>query len=260
MADAARHPPLWTVPALAALALLAIACKGTPGGPASPTAGASPTASGDGTTPTAGASPTVDSPDQKTLRQMVLLEDDLPPGIQMVGQEFTTNEAVIEASPDPEATRAELAKWGRILGYGVDFQPGPDTLPTTPIRGVSVSVSLYETAAGATDSYASAEKQATETDWAAQNPNLTQFQQRRIGLEGVADQILWLRLSGISASPAGVITDDIILIRVDRARAFIRVLTTAPGEDRGTLLDAIKGWVRTEVRRVNDTLAAGGPP
>jgi hypothetical protein len=206
------------------------------------------------------ASPTADDILRDTLRPMVLQEENLVPGLQAVSQGFTTNEELIEASADPDAKKAELARWGRILSYSTTFQPGPDILPQTPIRGVNSSASLYETAEGAAESYAQAEMEAKERDWQADNPNLVEFQQRQVELEGVADELLWLRLSGLSTSPQGVVVDDVILFRVGRWRGFLRVLATAPGQDRDLLLDEVEGWLRAQVRRVNEALAAGIQP
>ena len=194
------------------------------------------------------------------LRLMVIQEDDLPTGLQLVSQGFTTNEEIIEASPDPETEQADLARWGRILSYTVTFQPGLDILPETAIRGISATASLYETAEGAADSFAQAAADATERDWAADNPGLTEFQVQPIELEAGADELLWLRLSGVSAEPEGIVVDDVILMRVGRARGFLRVLATAPGEGRDLLLDEVEDWLRTQIGRVKETLAAGVEP
>lgn len=215
---------------------------------------------GDGTTAVDTATPAENDELRDALPLMVLQEEDLPPGLQTVGEGFTTNEEIIEASPDPNAKRAELARWGRILSYSTTFQPGPDILPETPIRGINTSASLYETAEGAAESYAQAETEANDRDWQADNPNLLEFQQQRVELEGVADELLWLRLSGLSTSQEGIVVDDVILFRVGRERGFLRVLASAPGQDRDLLLDEVEGWLRTQVRRVDEVLAAGMQP
>lgn len=208
----------------------------------------------DETTPV-DATPTENDELRDTLPLMVVQEEDLPTGLQTVGQGFTSNEEIIEASPDPDAKRAELMSSGRLLGYSTTFQPGPDILPQTPIRGIEATASLYETAEGAAGAYAQSEMETNETDWQAINPDLLEFQVQNIELQGVADELLWVRLSGVSTSPEGIVVDDYILFRVGRERGFLRVLATAPGEDRELLREEVEGWLRAQVQRVNEVLA-----
>jgi hypothetical protein len=258
---------LSVVAALLALSLLAAACNGgsddaspAPGSPTPTTAGdatATPSPGADGgVTPAASPAPG-DADLLAALALMVIQEEDLPEGIQLVSRGYSTNEDLIEASADPDAKRAELTATGRVLGYSVTFQPGPDVIADTPIRGVDGSVSLYETEAGAAQSLAQAMIDANATDWQAANPDLQDLQVRTVGLAGVADELLWLRVSGVSASPPGIVVDDNILFRSGRGRGFLRVLATAPDGDRDLLIDEVEGWLRAQVQRVAERLAAG---
>lgn len=236
-----------------ALSVMGSACSGA----SDSTDGAEPDVA---TTP-ADAMPTAETDGlREALPLMLVQEEDLPVGLQIVSQGFTTNEELIEASPDPDAKRAELARWGRILSYSTTFQPGPDILAQTPIRGVNASASLYETDEGAAESYAQAEAEALERDWQADNPDLLEFQVRRVELESAADELLWLRLSGLNTTTDGIIVEDVILFRVGRERGFLRALATAPGQDRDLSIDDVEDWLRAQIRRINEALAADVAP
>ncbi len=264
-----KLPRCWIWPALGAavaLSLIVSGCGNGSGGADGPEGGSpepSPSPAATTTPDDAVPEPTPAPEDngfRDALKLMVIQEEDLPTGLQLVSQGFTTNEEIVEASADPEAEQADLARLGRILSYTVTFQPGPDILPVTAIRGISATVSLYETAEGAADSFTQAAADATERDWKADNPGLTEFQVQPIELEAGADELLWLRLSGVSAEPQGIVVDDVILMRVGRARGFLRVLATAPDEGRNLLLDEVEDWLRTQIERVKETLAAGIEP
>ena len=200
---------------------------------------------------------------QKTLRKMVLLEDDLPPGLVSGDEAFITNDdAAQQSSADPEARKALLESWGRLLGYEIAYEPATGTPTDLPVQGINVSASLYKTAAGAGESFADAVKTAEARDWAANYAGLREFQQQNIAAEGIADEIVWLRLSGIQPSASGpdaLVTDDLIFFRIGTERGFLRVLAnSAETQDRAHLHSTVESWLRTLVQNVKDALADSG--
>src|SRR3990170_6248699 len=166
---------------LTALALLLLACNGKGGRDA------------DGTNTTNG-----NKDAEKILRQVVLQQADVPSGLQASDEQLTTNEQLIASSPDPKAARREVDEWGRILAFEATFQPEPDAPPDMAVQAISSSASLYGDAAGAGLSYAKAERSIDETDWKSQHPELQDFQQQIVKKGGLADELVWLRLSGVS--------------------------------------------------------------
>ena len=195
---------------------------------------------------------------QKTLRKMVLQPGDVPEGFVSGDEAFITNDAAAESSTDPVARKALLESWGRLLGYESTYKPASADASDLPVQGVNVSSSLYDTAQGAGESFADAVKTAEETDWAANYAGLTEFREEEIEAEGLADEIVWLRLSGFQPGTGGadaLVTDDLIFFRIDTERGFLRVLASATKtQDRAHLQDTVESWLRTLVRNVNDAL------
>jgi len=199
---------------------------------------------------------------QKTLRKMVLQPDDLPKELVKGDESFTTNEALSSTATDPGARKALLESWGRLSGYEITYEPSAGTPTDLPLQGVNISASLYKTAKGAGESFADAVKAAEGTDWAANYAGLEEFKQERIKAEGLADEIVWLRLSGIqpaTSGPGALVTDDLIFFRIGTERGFLRVLAnSAETKDRAHLHSTVEAWLRTLVQNVKDALAASG--
>ena len=133
-----------------------------------------------------------------------------------------------------------------------------------PVQGINVSASLYETEEGAGESFADAVKTAEETDWAANYAGLQEFQQERIKAEGIADEIVWLRLSGIqpgTSGPDALVTDDLIFFRIGTERGFLLVrASSTETQDRAHLHSTVESWLRTLVQNVKDALPNGLRP
>lgn len=199
---------------------------------------------------------------QKTLRQMVLQPGDVPEVLEVGGEAFITNEDVAESSADPEERKALLESWGRLLGYEIAYEPTTETPGDLPVQGVNVSSSLYETEEGAGESFADAVKTAEETDWTANYAGLREFEQELIKAEGLADEIVWLRLSGIQPSTSGpdaLVTDDLIFFRLGAERGFLRVLASSKDtQDRAHLHPTVESWLRTLVGNVRAALPDSG--
>ena len=196
---------------------------------------------------------------QETLRKMVLQPGDVPEGLVSGDDAFITNGDAAADSADPEERKRLLQSWGRLLGYEIAYEPATGTPTALPVQGVNVSASLYETAEGAGESFADAVKTAEEADWAANYAGLKEFEQERIKADGLADEIVWLRLSGIQPGTSGadaLVTDDLIFFRIGTERGFLRVLaSSAETQDRANLHSKVESWLRTLVQKVKDALA-----
>jgi len=201
---------------------------------------------------------------QQTLRKMVLQPDDLPKALIKGDESFTTNETLSSTGTDPEARKALLESWGRLMGYEITYEPSSETAGDLPVQGVSVSSSLFETEEGAAESFADALKAAEETDWAANYAGLREFQQERVEAKGLADEIVWLRLSGIQPGPSGpdaLVNDDLIFFRIGTERGFLLVrASSTETQDRAHLHSTVESWLRTVVQNVKDALPEFEPP
>jgi hypothetical protein len=200
---------------------------------------------------------------EQALRRMVLQAEDLPQGFVQRDELFTTNEYQASLSADPEARKAQLENWGRLLGYEVTYQPAGAVAQESPVRGINVSSSLYLTEEGAGAAFfIDAVKGAEERDWAADFAGLRDFQQEEVDVSGVADEIVWLRVSGfqpVDSGPDPLVTDDFIFIRVGRERGFLRVQTSSiESEDRQLIRLTVEQWLRALVQNVEEVLAAPG--
>ncbi len=199
---------------------------------------------------------------EQTLRRMVLQAEELPQGFVQRDELFTTNEYQASLSADPEARKGQLENWGRLLGYEVTYQPLGAAFAVTPVQGINVSSSLYRTEEGAGQSFADAVKEAEERDWGANYAGLRDFQQEEVDASGLADEIVWLRLSGfqpVDGGPDPLVTDDLIFFRVGRETGFLRVLANSTEtEDRQHLRPTVAQWLRGLVQNVEEVLAEPG--
>jgi hypothetical protein len=190
---------------------------------------------------------------------MVLQSEDLPEEVERGEAAFLTNE---EAAAGSAERQSMLESWGRILGFEVTYEPSGGSSTALPVRGVNVSASLYETEDGAVDSFADAVKTAEETDWAANYSGLRDFQREEIEASGTADEIIWLRLSGVQSALDGddeLVTDDLIFFREGRERGFLRVqAVTTEADDRAHYARTVEGWLATLVENVKNALAELG--
>jgi hypothetical protein len=195
---------------------------------------------------------------EEALQRMVLQPEDLPGFVQKEAT-FTDNSFVASSNADPDARLAALERWGRILGYEIAYDPAGEAVEDTPVQGINVSASLYGTEEGAGESFADAVKTAQETDWRANYSGLIDFRQDEVEAGGgLADDIVWLRLSGIQPADNGpdtLVTDDLIFFREGRERGFLRVLTgSAETEDRAHYQSTVEGWLETLVGNVQEVL------
>lgn len=223
-----------------AAGLLAAGCGGN-GGAGSPT-----------------ATPTPD-PDRQLLEQLVLAKEDVPDGLQRVDATFSTNQDIANASANPEAEMAQLESWGRRLGIGVTYVPLPDPPAGLTIQLVDSSTSLYRSPEGASASFSDAAQSAREQDWQAASPELKELKVKEIKQPELADEILWLRISGFPGEGKSTLrVDDYVLIRQELTRGFIRVVWQfAANAGRDAFQEQAANLIRRQVDRVSAALAGG---
>jgi len=222
-------PLVGAVTVIALLAAVAVACGG--GGDDEeaiqstlvPSPGAAGTPAG---TPAPTASP-IPTALEEQLRSMVLHLSDVPAGFSQADESFSTNEEVAGAGDDAAQVLAQLTEWGRIMGHGVVFSS--ESSDQGGVLMVDATVSLYESDSGASASFADAVSTARATDWAATAGEATDVSVEEIPPLDVADEMLWLRLSGtatIGDPPAEQpFIQDIVLLRVGRARGSVSMVS-----------------------------------
>ncbi len=195
---------------------------------------------------------------QEGLQRMVLQASELPEGLSAGDESFTTNDDLAAASADPGERKAMLESWGRLLGFEIAYRPSGAALDELPLQGVNVSASLYRTEEGASESFADAVETAEETDWRANYAGLTDFRQDEVEAGSLAEEIVWLRLSGFQPADSGpdsLVTDDLIFFREGRERGFLRVLAGSTAtDDRGHYQSTVEGWLEALVDNVRDVL------
>jgi hypothetical protein len=165
---------------------------------------------------------------EKQLRSMVLQLSDVPAGFSQVEESFSTNEQVASAGGDAAAVLAKLTEWGRVLGHGVVFSSGSSA--EGGVLLVDTTVSLYESDSGASASFADAVNTARTTDWAGSAGGATGVSVEEVPPLDIADEMLWLRLSGTAmiGQPATEqpFVQDVVLLRTGRVRGSVSIMST----------------------------------
>jgi hypothetical protein len=215
----------------ALLAAVAVACGG--GGDEQVLQSTIPPGSGATSTPASAAAATpggTPSAVDEQLRGMVLQASDMPAGFTLASDSFSTNEDVAGQGEDAAKVLAQLTDWGRIRGHGVVFTS--DTSDEAGLLMVDSTVSIYESDSGASASFADAVNTARATDWQATfGEAATDLNVEEIPPLDVADEMLWLRLSGtaVVGDPATEqpFTQDVVLMRVGRVRGSVSAVSAA---------------------------------
>lgn len=216
--------------AVAVIGLLAFACDG--GG-------------GEG-----GDEADADAEAKALLEQMVLVEQDLSTGLARVSAAYSTNQDVAGAISNSEAELAKLEGWGRRLGYDIQFAPGPGASSALEVQGIQNTVSLYNTARGASDSFGDGVQKARDADWPAIYPDLRELDVTEIDRPDLGDQSVWFRIIGLDSSER-LLVDDQVVFRVGAVRGFLRVVTLFDaGTDRDVYLEQVESWARLVAERI----------
>jgi hypothetical protein len=200
-----------------------------------------------------------DKSTEDLLRRMALQPGDLPAGLQKADENVTTNEQLIASSFDQAAAREDVERWGRLLSLAVTYLPSPEAPDDQSVQAVSSSSSLYKTAEGGALSFAEGLQDIEQTEWPATHPELKEFQEQRIELEeGLTDELIWLRLTGLSESPKGMVVEDLMIFRIGPQRGFLRVLSASTAEDRDLMREEIEVWLRAQIKHAREALTAEG--
>lgn len=193
--------------------------------------------------PSPGATATPSAAEQQ-LQGMVLQLGDLPLGFSLTHESFSTNGDVAGGSADPQAELAQLTRWGRILGRAVAYAPGASS-DASGVVSVDSAASLYQTDSGAAQSFADAVSTARATDWQANTGEVQNVQVEEIPPLDVADEMLWLRMSGtatIGDPPSEqIFVQDIVLMRVGRARGSLTIVSSGT-----SAAEAVESMVRAQ--------------
>ena len=185
------------------------------------------------------------------LRDMTLQDDDMPAEFKAEEGTFSSNEALA----DDEAELQKLEGWDRLEGYEVTYRPETD--PELPFISVTSTITIYGSEQGASESLAEGIADARKTDWEANHPGFGLLEVEEIDRPDLADEILWLRISGHpSGDPAnGVVADDLLVMREGPARAFVRVaIQDEETPDRHAYLDDVEELAQAQLQRIRDVL------
>jgi len=195
---------------------------------------------------------------REALPRMVIQEAQLPEGLERAGEDFTTNEQLVESGVGGAPEAAKVDEWGRVLGYETDFQAA--ALPSGPlITGVATAASAYKTPQGATASFEDTAQRARDADWTLAHPDLKEFEEKEIQRDLPVDGVVWLRLSGLQPRVSGeghvLVVDDQIIYRVGQVRGHLRVLTSeASATDRNLVVSQVEALLRTQIQNTREAL------
>jgi hypothetical protein len=177
------------------------------------------------------------------LTRMVLTEGDLPDGLVELNRSFTNNDESARGAADPQAELEKFETWGRVLGLSVAFVLSPDAEGPQTFLAVQSDASLYGDAQGCHLSYEDDVDRAKQADWATSFPELTEVRVAELDVSEIGgDEAYWLRVVGKTQSEQPELKAiDLLVLRVDRVRAFMRVeaeyLAEAPADSgRGQTL------------------------
>jgi len=206
-----------------------------------------------------------DGPSEEELQQglqlMVLQEATIIPlGLQGLGGSFADNDQAASGLGGGP-TKDQLETWGRILGYGSDYQRGEST-PATSTTALGTNVSLYEDAAGAAASFTDRVARARNADWQGSHSDLTDFQQEELTPDLPVDDSYWIHLTGYQATSSTerrLVADDIVIFRVGRAWGYLNVVSTAASGagERDFANNTVENLVLKQIENTRNGLDSG---
>jgi hypothetical protein len=209
------------------------------------------------TTPTAATSPTTTpSPEQQLLEQVVLRAEDLPAGLVQADASTSTNEDVAAGEDDPEQELARLESLGRVLGYEVNFVPGPESPPARGMLAATSAASLYLTPEGAGESFADDAQEARSADWPAAYPDLADLEVIEVERPGLADEVVWIRITGLQGGEdSPMFIEDFVVLRQSRLRGFLRAVSLVEASTgRDALLPDVADLAALHIKRIDAAL------
>lgn len=192
---------------------------------------------------------------EEALPRMVLAPEDVGEPYLEDSTVTTTNE---ELALGDEDELAKLEDWGRILGYSVAIGRGSANEVEFPIFGVESAAALFESADGASESFAEDVEEARDTDWGEVLGFGDDTETREID-RSFSDETFWLRVSAVvllgeEQTPVLVIDDQIVLREGD-ARGYLRVSSAFEGsDDREMLMDEVAALAEEQARLMRDTV------
>jgi len=194
-----------------------------------------------------GETPTPAPPElEQRLRSMVLQAEDVPSGFVVIDDEFSTNQAVADETTDPEKELAKLEQRRRILGYDVTYEPGGPSDGEAIIFSLNSTASLYQTPEGASASFAEAANQARTTDWTLFFGGAVNIVVEEQPAPAVADEILWLRVSGKAEAGEQTFAHDVVLLRTGAARGSLQVGSFGTPEGK----QFVEGMIRAQAEHM----------
>jgi hypothetical protein len=205
----------------------------------------------DATTPATPPTTTL-SPERQLLEQVVLRVEDLPAGLVQIDASTSTNVDVAVG----EQELARLENLGRLLGYEVNFVPGSESPPERGVLAATSAASLYLSTQGASTSFADVAQKARDTNWLATYPDLTDLEVREVERPGLADEVIWIRITGLQDGGDGPMSiDDFVVLRRSRLRGFLRAVSVVePSAGRDALLQDVADLAAIQIQRIDAAL------
>jgi hypothetical protein len=190
-------------------------------------------------------------PLQSALESMVLVEAELPAGMQRVSATFNTNEEAAEGAADPEAEIRKFDTWGRRLGYTASYIAVGDAEGQT-VLGVTSEVNAFADAQGASLAYDDLQGRAAAADWANSFPQLDTIEVTYPDAAGFGDEAYWIRVTGFTIEePRTLFVVDQLIFRAGEVRAFLRSDTQFPPDaSRDIHQDQFGQWATLMTDRI----------
>jgi hypothetical protein len=215
-----------------------------------------------------GASPELEA----QIESVLLKQEEVPVGLQAGGLTYTTNEQLAGSSQE-ELDR--LNQIGRLLSGEITFVPTQNLGPEVAARGgIQNSAGVYETPAGAGETYTMNSEAALTSDWAAAYSDFDDVRWGEID-RSLGDESTWIRITGLEecivetptpgpgapspgpvptcAIPQQVIIDQLV-IRAGRTYIYFQATSSVPaGSVEDVFVGQVEVWAQAVVGRANAT-------
>jgi hypothetical protein len=140
----------------------------------------------------------------------------------------------------------------------VSYVVSPEAPAPRTFLAVRSDAGLYDDEQGCHLSFQYDVDLSRDADWAASFPDLADVEVTELDMIDLGDEAYWLRVTGISEDePAMLMTIDQIVVRVGRARAFIRADAQFPPETPSDVgQNQVLAWAQFVAMRMESALAA----